>query len=80
MRERDNFCEYLGAEKSWKHQAILLNKEEANTEFCNRLMKQGYEGFVIQNTQQPGDVKYLYCFFSEDSLHIADVIPVDSLQ
>jgi hypothetical protein len=54
MRERDQYCDYLGARKrnlSWKDTAILLNKEEANTEIRKNLIRQGYEGFFIRNTK-----------------------------
>jgi hypothetical protein len=33
MNERDNYCDYLGSNKTWKDHATLLNREEANTEF-----------------------------------------------
>jgi hypothetical protein len=82
MRERDKYCDYLGTKKrhiTWKDKAILLNKEEANEEFRKNLFSQGYEGFSIRNTKLPCGVTDLYCIFSEDSLHIADVIPVDVL-
>lgn len=81
MRERDKYCDYLGANKrnlTWKDKAILLNKEEANAEFRKNLMSQGYEGFLIRNTKQHNSMTDLYCIFSEDTLHIADVIPVES--
>jgi hypothetical protein len=84
MRERDLYCDYLGGTKrnfSWKDHAILLNKEEANSEFRKNLMRQGYEGCLIRNTKQlQNGVTDLYCIFSENSLHIADVIPVDDLE
>nr|WP_256235572.1 hypothetical protein [Bacillus sp. EB600] len=82
MRERDKYCDYLGGRKrnlTWKDKAILLNKEEANAEFRKNLISQGYEGFLIRNTRLQNGVTDLYCIFSEDSLHIADVIPVDVL-
>lgn len=82
MRERDPFCDYFSLDQtnlSWKDQAILLNKEEANAKFRKKLMNQGYEGFVIRNTKLANGVADLYCIFSEDSLHIADVLPVDEI-
>lgn len=83
MRERDKYCDYLEGNKrnlTWKDQAILLNKEEANEDFRNQLIRQGYEGCLIRNTKllQNG-VTNLVCIFSEDSLHIADVLSVDDL-
>ncbi|WP_078549167.1 hypothetical protein [Litchfieldia alkalitelluris] len=83
MSERDNYCDYFGAKNkslTWKDQAILLNKEEANSKLRKNLIKQGYEGFVIRNTKQDNDVTDLYCIFSEDSIHIANVVSVDVLQ
>ena len=82
MRERDKYCVYFGEKKgnlTWKDKAILLNKEEANAEFRKNLISQGYEGFLIRNTRLHSGVADLYCIFSEDSLHIADVMPVDAL-
>jgi hypothetical protein len=82
MRERDKYCVYLGAKKrnlTWKDKAILLNKEEANAEFRKNLISQGYEGFLIRNIKLHSGVTDLYCIFSEDSLYIADVMPVDVL-
>ena len=82
MRERDKYCDYLGAKKrnlTWKDKAILLNKEEANAKFRRNLISQGYEGFLIRNTRLHSGVADLYCIFSEDSLHIADIMPVDAL-
>ncbi|WP_456276340.1 hypothetical protein [Bacillus sp. AK128] len=83
MRERDNYCDYLGSKKrklTWKDQAILLNKEEANTEFRKYLMGHGYEGLVIRNTKQQNDVIDMFCIFSGDSLHIVDVVSIDDLK
>lgn len=84
MRERDQYCDYLGGEKrnlTWKDHAILLNKQEANREFRTHLERQGYEGCFIRNTKQlQNGVTNLVCIFSEDSLHMADVIPVDDLE
>ena len=80
MRERDNYCVYLGAKKrnlTWKDKAILLNKEEANGELRKSFIKQGFEGLLIRNTKYYGGVIDLYCIFSEESLHIADIIAVD---
>jgi hypothetical protein len=82
MRERDKYCVYLRAKKrnlTWKDKAILLNKEEANAEFRKNLISQGYEGFLIRNTKLHSGVTDLYCIFSEDTLHIADVMPLDVL-
>lgn len=80
MEERDVFYEYMGARKNrhtWRDQAILLNKEEANFKFRKNLIKQGYDGFVIQNAKRNVD---LYCIFFDDSLHIADVWPLRELE
>jgi hypothetical protein len=80
MQERDKYCDYLGAKKNnltWKDKAILLNEEEANAKFRKNLIKQSYEGFIIKNTEFYGRVIDLYCIFSEESLHIADVKPVE---
>ncbi|MGM0904453.1 MAG: hypothetical protein ACQEXB_25560 [Bacillota bacterium] len=83
MDDRDVFCDYLGAQKrklTWRDKAILLNKEEANLRFRKHLIKQGYDGFVIQNKKQyHSGVSDLYCIFSGDSLHIADIWPLDAL-
>ncbi|MBI0579588.1 hypothetical protein IEC97_19690 [Neobacillus cucumis] len=80
MKERDKYCDYLGAKKAWEDQAILLNKEEANSEFRNSLMKIGFEGFVLRNSEQQNGVTDLYCLFSQEPLHITDVIPIDDLE
>lgn len=80
MWERDKYCDYLSTKRknmTWKDKAILLNKEEANEAFRKNLMKQGYEGFVIRNTKLENGITDLYCIFSEKSLYIADVVPVD---
>ncbi len=48
MRERDKYCDYLGARKrnlTWKDKAILLNKEEANAEFRKNLISSGIRRF-----------------------------------
>jgi ADP-Ribosyltransferase in polyvalent proteins len=82
MRERDKYCDYFGAKKRkpiWKDKAILLNKEEANAEFRKNLISQGYEGFLIRNTKLHIGITNLYCIFSENSLQIADVMPIDGL-
>jgi hypothetical protein len=82
MRECDVFCDYLGAKKrnvTWKDDAILLNKEEANTEFRKSLIKQGYEGLLIKNALIHNMITDLYCIFSEDSLLFTEVIPLDVL-
>jgi hypothetical protein len=82
MRERDLFCDYLGAKKrniTWKDGAILLNKEEANTAFRKSLMKQGYEGLLIKKAFIHNIITDLYCIFSENSLLITEVIPLDVL-
>jgi hypothetical protein len=82
MRERDQFCDYLGAKKrnvTWKDGAILLNKEEANTAFRKSLIKQGYEGLLIKKALIHNMMTDLYCIFSEDSLLITEVIPLDDL-
>lgn len=85
MRERDKYCDYLGGRKkrnpTWKDQVILLNKEKANEDFRNHLIRQGYEGCLIRNTKLlQNELTNLVCIFSEDSLHIADVISVDDLE
>jgi hypothetical protein len=80
MRERDLFCDYLGAKKrnvTWKDGAILLNKEEANTAFRKSLMKQGYEGLLIKKSLIHNMITDLYCIFSEDSLLITEVFPLE---
>jgi hypothetical protein len=80
MRERDVYCDYLGAKKrnvTWKDNAILLNKEEANTEFRKSLIKQGYEGLLIRKTLIHNIITDLYCIFSEDSLLITEVLPLN---
>ncbi len=82
MRELDKYCDYLGAKKqnlTWKDKAILLNKEEVNAEFRKNLISQRYEGFIIRNTKLYSGITDLYCIFSDDSLHIVDVISVDVL-
>jgi len=76
LEERDVFCDYLGSQKrkqTWRDKAILLNKEEANHKFRQHLLKQGYDGFKIQNAIQHANGSDLYCIFSSDSLQIADV-------
>lgn len=81
MRERDKFCNYLRSKKgnpSWKDQAILLNKEEANSDFRKHLLNQGYEGILINNVELDSGITDLVCIFSEDSLQIADVTSVDN--
>ncbi len=78
MWERDKYCDYFGVEKqklTWKDEATLLNKEEANTAYRKNLIKQGFEGLVLHI-----GVTDLYCIFSSEPLHIADVIPVDMLE
>ncbi len=83
MRDRDQFCDYLGAHKrirSWQNQEILLNKEEANTKFRQSLLKQGFDGFAIRNTKVQNTVSDLYCIFSGDALHITELIPFDALK
>ncbi|MFC4802054.1 hypothetical protein ACFPA1_22350 [Neobacillus sp. GCM10023253] len=80
MRERDQYCDYFGSSKrnpTWGDNAALLNKEEANAAFRKNLMNQRYEGLVIRNTKLHNGVIDLYCIFSENPLHIADVISVD---
>jgi len=82
MSDRDKYCDYFKAKKrnlTWKDRAILLNKEEANTNFRNTLISQGYEGFLIRNYKLKNAVTNLYCLFSVDSLHISEVIPVEAL-
>jgi hypothetical protein len=83
MRERDKYCDYLGAKKrnlTWKGDAILLNKEEANTEFRRSLIKQRYDGLVIRNAALHSGSTDLYCIFSEESLQIADVFSLEDLE
>jgi hypothetical protein len=83
LEDRDVFCDYLGSQKrkrTWRDKAILLNKEEANHKFRQHLFKQGYDGFVIQNANLHPNVSDLYCIFSGDSLHIADVWSLDELE
>jgi hypothetical protein len=80
MRERDFYCDYIGAKKrnvTWKDGAILLNKEEANTEFRKSLIKQGYKGLLIRNALIHNMITDLYCFFSEESLLITEVLPLE---
>lgn len=80
MSERDLYCDYLGAIKrnvTWKDDAILLNKEKANTEFRKSLMKQGYEGLLIRKALIHNMITDLYCIFSEDSLLITEVVPLE---
>jgi hypothetical protein len=81
MRERDVYCDYLGAKKkivTWKDGAILLNKEEANTEFRRSLIKQGYEGLSIRQAMIHNMRTDLYCIFSEKSLLITDVVSLEA--
>jgi hypothetical protein len=83
MRDRDTYCDYLGAKKrnlTWKDHAILLNKEEANTGFRRSLIKQGYDGLVIRNAVLQSNSPDLYCIFSEELLQIADVFTIESLE
>jgi hypothetical protein len=84
MNDRDKYCDYLGGKKrnlTWKDHAILLNKEEANRDFRDHLIRQGYEGCFIRNTKQLQNKNTnLVCAFSEDSLYIADIISVDDLE
>ncbi|MGO4886634.1 hypothetical protein ACJ2A9_02660 [Anaerobacillus sp. MEB173] len=82
MKDRDKFCDYFSTQKknlTWKDKAILLNKEEANANFRNSLIRQGFEGFLIRNYKLQIGVSDLYCLFAEVSLHIADIIPIDAL-
>lgn len=82
MNDRDNYCEYIHARKSnftWKDEAILLNMEEANENFRNSLIREGYEGFVIKNGKAQNEGPDLYCLFSLNSPLISDIIPVESL-
>ncbi|MEH7275693.1 hypothetical protein V7125_18960, partial [Neobacillus vireti] len=74
--------DYFGSKKrklTWKDNAFLLNKEEANTAFRRSLINQGYEGFNIRNTKLYSSITDLYCIFSEESLQIADVLSLDVL-
>ncbi|PLS07088.1 hypothetical protein [Neobacillus cucumis] len=83
MSERDKYCDYFTTRKkipSWVDRATLLNKEEANEKFQQKLIKQGFEGFVIQKTNLHNLVSDLYCIFSEDALFIADVLSVDDIE
>lgn len=82
MEDRDKYCDYFSAKKrnlTWKDNAILLNKEEANQKFRNNLISHGYEGFLIRNCNLQVGVTDLYCLFSADTLHISDIIPVETL-
>ncbi|WHY02806.1 hypothetical protein [Neobacillus sp. DY30] len=81
MRDRDLYCDYLGSKKrniTWKNNAILLNKEEANTKFRESLVKQGYEGLVIRSTRIHNMITDMYCIFSEKSLLITEVFSLDN--
>jgi hypothetical protein len=83
MRERDVYCDYLGAKKrkvTWKDDAILLNKEEANTKFRKSLINQGYEGLLIRKTLVHSMITDLYCIFQEESLLITEVLPLEFKQ
>ena len=82
MRDRDQYCDYFTTKKrnlTWKDQATLLNKEEANDKFRKQLLKQRYEGFTVQNMQLQSDSTDLFCIFSQEGLFIADVVSVDEL-
>ncbi|MEH7119484.1 hypothetical protein V7128_19010 [Neobacillus vireti] len=82
MEVRDQYCDYFGTGKrnlTWKDQATLLNKEEANSLFRKNLIKKGSDGLVIRNMILKSDVTDLYCIFSKDALYIADVSPVDDI-
>ncbi|MBP3953640.1 hypothetical protein [Bacillus suaedae] len=82
MNDRDKYCEYIRARKrnfTWKDDATLLNMEEANENFRNNLISQGYEGFVIQNYKLKNGVIDLYCLFTLKSPLISDRIPVEML-
>ena len=82
MTDRDKYCDYFSTKKrnlTWKDEAILLNKDEANATFRKNLMNHGYEGFLIRNCRLQNGVTDLYCFFSVDALHISDVMPVETL-
>ncbi|WP_342025509.1 hypothetical protein AADC60_14645 [Cytobacillus pseudoceanisediminis] len=80
MDERDPFCDYASAKKrhlTWKDKAILLNKDEANSEFRKSLAKQGYDGIAVPKMAiEAGDAD-MYCIFSDDLLQIADVFSVE---
>jgi hypothetical protein len=78
MEERDKYCDYLGKKRNitWLDKAILLNKEEANKALRQKLINHAYASFVIRNMNLDGKTTDLYCFFGEDILQIADVIPV----
>ena len=83
MRERDQYCDYFQSKPrklTWKDRAILLNKEEANTKFREKLMNQGYEGLLIKNTHQQSGVTDMYCIFEGDALHIVNVVPMETLE
>lgn len=80
MNERDVYCDYLDAKKrnvTWKDGAILLNKEEANTEYRKSLIKQGYAGLLIRQAILHNMITDLYCIFSEESLLITEVLPLE---
>jgi len=80
MQDRDQYCDYFGTGKrnlTWKDQATLLNKDEANSLFRKNLIKKGFEGIVIRNMILKNEVTDLYGIFSKDALYIADVSPVD---
>ncbi|MDQ0257098.1 hypothetical protein J2S74_004544 [Evansella vedderi] len=82
MSDRDKYCDYFHAKKrnpTWKDEAILLNKEEANEKFRNTLIDQGYEGFVIRNCKLQNGFTDLYCLFSINSPLVSDIIPVETL-
>ncbi|WP_235848969.1 hypothetical protein [Litchfieldia alkalitelluris] len=82
MKERDNYCDYFSKKikkPTWKDKGILLNKEEANTNFRKSLKKKGYEGFLLQNCTWNNSVTDLYCLFTGDALQIADIISVSQL-
>jgi len=82
MIERDEYCDYFSAKKrnlTWKDDAILLNKEEANTAFRNTLVRQGYDGFLLPNCKLQSGVTDFFCMFSNENFHIADIIPIDDL-
>lgn len=85
MEVRDQYCDYAGAgcknrSLTWKDKAILLNKKEANAAFLQSLTEQGYDGLTVRSTKLNQDVTDLYCIFSEDTLQIADTVPVDSIE
>lgn len=82
MEERDRYCDYFATGKkqpTWRDNATLLNKEEANNLIQKNLTKQGYEGIVIRNKDLENGVTDLYCFFSADSLQIAEVFSVEDV-